>query len=131
MYDTDFLRKCTSTQMRRDQIEKKSKRQCSNRGVGGCIKATHRPGTILTQKYLWPILNIFDRHSTQNLAMSKCAACQAVQRTILTLMVMLRTVCSFRPGLSVLKRCSNVLAFHLELSQLTHWVSCDSFRLSF
>ena len=34
----------------------KSKRQCSNRGVVGCIKATHRPGTILTQKYLWPII---------------------------------------------------------------------------
>ena len=53
---------------------------------------------------------------------------------------------SFRPGLLGLKKvhfqtftnihknlfnwCSNALAFHLELSQLTYWVSCDSFKLS-
>ena len=37
--------------------------------------------------------NIFDRLFTQNLAVPKCAACQAVQRTILTSMVMLRTQC--------------------------------------
>ena len=32
---------------------------------------------------------------------------------------------------NLLNWCCNALAFHLELSQLTHWVSCDSFRLLF
>ena len=57
------------------------------------------------------------------------------------------TVRSFRPGLLGLKKvhfqtfanihknlfnwCSHALAFHLELSQLTYWVFCDSFKLSF
>ena len=57
------------------------------------------------------------------------------------------TVRFFRPGLLGLKKvhfqtfanihknlfnwCSHALAFHLELSQLTYWVFCDSFKLSF